>query len=228
MAKIQKKYMLLKENIRNSVAFSGNGSGNRIEMLAYSGGIIKNHWYWNDLAIDLKGIQFNMTKYPILEDHKSDRKIGFCETPQIKGNALHITGQLVDTEAADEFRKNSLAGFPYQSSIFAAPSKVEKLGDGATATVNGFTVTGPANIWRECEFREASICVFGWDRNTQASAFNRRDSDSKLSFEEENEQAINQLMALAHGYKPHTLQSSFAVENDQAVNNLLRLAGQEV
>jgi len=79
--------------------------------------------------------------------------------------------EFVDTETAAEFIKLSKAGFPYESSIYAIPTSVESLEQGVSADVNGMTVKGPASIWRQSVFKEASVCVFGWDSNTSSSAF---------------------------------------------------------
>jgi hypothetical protein len=83
----------------------------------------------------------------------------------------------LSTEASEEFQKLSQEGFPYQSSIYAKPSVVERLDDDATSKVNGITVRGPASIWRKCEFKEMSVCVFGMDSKTRASAFSREEME---------------------------------------------------
>jgi hypothetical protein len=147
-----------------------------MEMAIYSGGIVKNHWFWGDLAIDLAGMSFPKDRYPILEEHNKDKKIGFTGKPLTDGNKLRVdpnTTQFLDTKESKEFQANSMAGFPYQSSVYAKPSVVEKLGDGEAAEVNGMAVKGPMSIWRKSEFKEASVCVFGWDSETQASAFSK-------------------------------------------------------
>ena len=72
---------LVDENCFAAVRFT-DGDGEKkpqLDMLAYSGGIIKGHWYWGDLAIDLSGMSFPKKKFPILEDHMTDKKIGFAK-----------------------------------------------------------------------------------------------------------------------------------------------------
>ena len=44
----------------------------QLDMVIYSGGLIKGHWYWDNLAIDLSGMSFPKKKYPILENHNTD------------------------------------------------------------------------------------------------------------------------------------------------------------
>ncbi len=149
----------------------------RIQMTAYNGKIIKGHWYWGDLAIDLSGIKFGSGKFPILENHDTARKVGFHNgKPDIEDNKLELVPEkthLVDTEAANEFARLSSDGFPYQASIYAKPTEIQRLMKDETTEVNGFTMRGPGTVWRKCEFKEASVCVFGWDSSTKSSAFSR-------------------------------------------------------
>ena len=153
----------------------------RMKMVAYSGGIIPDHWYWDNLAIDLAGIKFNQKRYPILEEHDTTRKIAHMSKPLIEDGKLVVPEDVkfLETEAADEFVKNTSTSppFPYQASIYAKPLSVERLEEGADAEVNGYKFKGPGTIWRECEFREASVCVFGWDSKTTSSAFSREEQE---------------------------------------------------
>ena len=156
----------------------------RLNMVAYSGGVIKDHWYWNNLAIDLKGIKFSKGKFPILADHDTSQKVAFSKDPILANGKIEIDPdktQFVDTEVSKEFQKLSSSGFPYQCSIYAHPTIVERLEEGASVEVNGFTLKGPASVWRECEFKEASVCVFGWDSETAATAFSREEVDIDMN-----------------------------------------------
>ena len=173
----------VEEGCHAHVEFAEDGEGKvvgkKLKMVAYSGGIIKGHWYWDNLAIDLEGIQFKQGKFPVLEDHMTSRKIAVIGKPQITDGKLMApeNATFLSTEASDEFQKLSAEGFPYQSSIYAKPSNVERLEEGASADVNGFTMKGPGTIWRQCEFKEMSVCVFGWDSKTQASAFSKTEME---------------------------------------------------
>jgi hypothetical protein len=148
----------------------------KLNMVAYTGGIIKGHWYWGNLAIDLSGMKFPLKRYPILEDHRTDKKIAFTVKPVIVEGKLTIDPdktEFVDTEESAEFQRLSKEGFPYQSSIYAVPEAVERLEEGVAVDVNGFKMKGPGTVWRQSVFKEASVCVFGWDSQTQSSAFSR-------------------------------------------------------
>lgn len=136
---------------------------------AYSGGLIEGHWFWDKLAIDLGGIRFEKTRYPILKDHLDEFKIGHSGVP-IVGNDLSLDPRdivFLDNEHAAEFLKDIGAGFPFEASIYAVPRVVEEVEPGASVEVNGYKFVGPGNIWRECVYRESSVCVFGWDRQSQ-------------------------------------------------------------
>ena len=165
----------------------GDDKPPKLKLIGYSGGIIKNHWYWDDLAIDLTGIQFS-AKTPILEEHWLDRKIAFTGKPMTENGKLETDPektQFVDTEESLKFQTLSKAGFPYQASLYAKPSIVERISEGEKAKVNGFTMKGPGTIWRKCALKEISVCVFGYDSNTKATAF-ADNEEIELSFEQVN------------------------------------------
>ncbi|MEA2067014.1 MAG: hypothetical protein U9O65_08005 [Thermotogota bacterium] len=169
--------------------FFGEGDEKKpkLKMTAYSGGIIKDHWYWGDLALDLSGMKFN-AKFPILENHDTNRKIAFTDKPILSNGRLEInpdTTKFVDTEVSAEFQKLSAEGFPYQSSVYANPTVVERLSsEDASVEVNGITLKGPGTVFREWELKEASVCVFGWDSKTNATAFSKEEVEIDM---EENE-----------------------------------------
>lgn len=151
----------------------------KMRMLVYSGGIIEGHWYWGKLGIDLKGIKFTRSKYPILENHRTDLKIGFSGKPSINGGVKLENDNVtfLNTEASQEFQETAAEGFPYQASIYAIPSVIERVEDGASVEVNGHTMEGPGSVWRQCEYQEASVCVFGWDKKTEAAVFSKEETE---------------------------------------------------
>jgi len=211
-----------------------------LDMVAYSGKVIKDHFWWGDLAIDIAGMSFPKSKFPILENHDTSKKIAFSKgKPKTDNFQLSMNPdkiEFVDTEIAAEFIKLSKAGFPYESSIYAIPISVERLEKGTSADVNGMTVRGPASIWRQSIFKEASVCVFGWDSNTRSSAFASTEveldievTDLKMAqktlnseevkksmdlvqFKEEHPEAHKELMALVQTEVTTTLQAKFDKE----------------
>ncbi len=157
-----------------SVKFAEGVEGEKkpqLEMLAYSGGIIKDHWYWGDLAIDLEGMEFPKKKFPLLEDHDTSKKLGFIKKLSIENNQLTVTdAEFLDTPESIKFRETSAQGFPYEASIYAKPTKIQSLTKDETAEVNGYTMKGPGTIWRKAIFKESSVCTFGYDSNTKSVA----------------------------------------------------------
>lgn len=172
-----------------------------IEMTAYSGGVIKNHFYWGNLIIDLSGMSFPKKKYPILENHDTDRKIGFTKNVSVNGS-LFIVGDFVDTPESQKFKKLSKEGFPYEASIYAIPTSIKKIEEGEKVKVNGMTVEGPASIWQRSIFRECSCCTFGFDQNTESRALSQDHLKLSLNvngnFEvDEDDLLANEIFALS-------------------------------
>lgn len=167
-----------------SVSVKGDDKDKKLRIVAYSGGIIPNHWYWGNLAIDLKGLKFPKKTYPVLEEHERTRKIAFIEKPDISENKLIAEdGTFVDTEASREFQALSAQGFPYQASIYAIPTVIESVTKEASVVVNGLTMKGPGSVWRQATFKEVSVCVFGHDSNTESRAFNDTNGQLELTWE---------------------------------------------
>jgi len=162
---------------QHALAESEEGKSPKLKMTVYNGKIIRDHWYWDDLAIDLDGMKFSAGKFPILENHNVDRKIAFHSgKPDTSEGKLELYPEkvkFVDTEVAAEFIKLSGDGFPYQASMYAKPTEIQRLSKDETTEVNGFKMSGPGTVWRKCQFKEASVCVFGWDSETKSSAFSR-------------------------------------------------------
>ncbi len=156
----------------------------QLRMTVYSGKPILGHWYWDKLAIDLKGIKFDQSKYPVLEGHCATQKIAFSGKPLI-GDTVVLnpkTTKFVSTEASLQFQKLSMEGFPYQASIYAIPTVLERVANGTTVEVNGYKFKGPGMIWRKCLYQEASICVFGWDKKTEAVAFSKEEVELNMQY----------------------------------------------
>jgi len=156
--------------------FSESTEGVRkFRMVGYSGKVIKGHWWWDNLAIDLDGISFKKPKFPILRDHLTSKELGFTKKPQVsKEEGLVFTEKEVtflENEDVDKFVANSKKGFPYQASISGRPTVIERVEEGSSIEVNGYTLKGPGTVWRKTDFKECSICVFGYDEQTTAQVF---------------------------------------------------------
>jgi len=59
--KIPRGAMRFVDNKCSSSMFTNEGEElSKLNMTIYSGGIIKDHWYWDNLAIDLDGLSFSV------------------------------------------------------------------------------------------------------------------------------------------------------------------------
>lgn len=169
------------ENCLAAVKFSEDDKGEKtpqLEMVGYSGGIIKGHWYWGDLAIDLAGMSIPKTKIPILSEHRIDHKIAFVKKGEInfKDNQLNISGgTFLDNTISQSFQDDSAKGFPFEASIYARPTQIQSLAENETADVNGYTMKGPGTIWRKATLKEVSVCTFGYDSNTKSAAMSENE-----------------------------------------------------
>ncbi len=170
-----------------STAFVGDGENKKpqLNMVIYSGGIVKNHYWWDNLIIDLSGGVFNKKKYPILEGHDRSSKIAYMDGPPIIDKNLRVDpGKtfFVSTPESELFQKVSSEGFPYEASVRVQPLLIESIEKGAASEANGIKLKGPGTIFRKWEFIEGSVCVFGYDRNTNSKAFSNEEIDLDCEF----------------------------------------------
>jgi uncharacterized protein YdaT len=166
------------------VELSGGDDGPKtFAMTAYTGAIMPDI-FGGSIAVDVDGIEFQGKKrYPILEEHNRERKIGVAnKKPDTSNKQVYIDNVIpLSNEKAQEFMTNLEDGFPYQSSISIRPRKIEEVPEGETAEVNNLKFKGPGIIVRSSRFKEASVCVFGRDENTKV----QENSEDEEEFEVE-------------------------------------------
>lgn len=131
------------------------------------------HWYFGTLANELTGLK-HKDSIPIDHVHDQEQILGALDKFEIQSDGLHVSGYLVSTQPGDKaetIAKQMAAGVPYEASIdFSGyPYKIEKLGAGQTATVNGRQMTGPGYIFRESPLRGVALCPYGADQSTSSS-----------------------------------------------------------
>jgi len=217
--------LLLNSKDKRSVSIDEQ---DHLDMVIYSGGTIKDHYYWDNLAIDLEGMSFPKKKYPILQSHDVSQKIAYTGKPSVNGN-LTIDSEstvFVDTPASTEFRRLSKEGFPYESSMYARPTVIERIEEGAAVEVNGMTVKGPATVWRKSIFKEASICVFGFDPQTSATAFSKDILELAVDVQgfDADDVLATRLFNLTQGGQPQEREAALSSEDQATVDQLLSLA----
>jgi len=200
--KAPRKACIFNEDSEVSFADVG-GAGNSFKILGYSGKIIKNHWYWGSLAIDLKGLKFYKKRLAVLESHSKFDRIGFTTKQEIKGD-VRFEGEFLDNVNAQQMKKDIQAGFPMEASLFCPPSIIERVMEGSSVKVNGKVMKGPGAVFREAVIKEVSMCVFGLDTNTKSSA-NADEEEQEIEFslmennimaEEQEIKSVEQFAAL--------------------------------
>lgn len=157
-----------------------------LKIMGYSGGIIKDHWFWGDVIFDLQGIKFAKARTPILHEHFTRSRIGFT-TKQDINNKVNVEGQFLDNEEARALRNDMIAGFPMEASLYVPPLVIENVKADERVEINGLTFKGPGTIFRKSVIREISVCVLGADAKTKSAAYSESDSKTIAFSIKENE-----------------------------------------
>ncbi len=176
--RIPKGALTLQTGGSGEVNLSADGNAiPKLNMVIYSGGALE-HWYWDNLILDLSGARFPKKKYPILQDHITSLKIGYHKGKPICDDNLRFDPDrvvFVSTEESEKFRKVSAEGFPFEASARVRPRNIERVAEGSVAKANGITLKGPGTIFRSWDFIEGSVCTFGVDRQTESSVFSDKE-----------------------------------------------------
>jgi len=157
-----------------------------LKIVAYSGGIIKNHWFWGDTIFDLEGLKFSKARTPILHEHFTSSRIAFTTKQEISKN-VSAEATWLDNVEARALRDDMIAGFPMEASLHVPPLVVENVNAGIEVEVNGLNFKGPGTIFRKALIREISICVLGADAKTKATAYSQDESEQIAFTIKENE-----------------------------------------
>jgi hypothetical protein len=140
----------------------------RFEFVAYTGAAMVPLGWWDDVIIDLTGVQVPSQTLPALVDHMpyTDCVMGQTDTITI-GDSIVASGE-IKAVGEEALKAISLAqtGFQFQASIGARILSREWVDANVTTEVNGRTVTGPCCIVRQCVLREISVVVCGADGDT--------------------------------------------------------------
>jgi hypothetical protein len=162
---------------------------------AYSGDLIRNHWFWGSVIFDLSTTRA-ADRVPVLIQHDPGQRAGFASLTF--GDQITAEGTLMANAHGEAVASESRAGFPWQMSVRIEPDSVEELASGATLTVNGRTVNGPAHIFRNSTIREVSFTPVGADPATDAQAMDHRFTAPKPAEQQDMElkDALDRISAL--------------------------------
>lgn len=159
---------------------------NRFKIVGYSGEIIRDHWYWGNVAFDLSGMEFAKPVTPILAEHNSAVRLGFTDEQEI-GDKVVVEGPFLDNDDAVRLRDDMRKGFPMEASLYVPPLIVEQVSKGSSVKVNGHTLEGPGAVFRKSEIKEVSMCVFGADSNTTSVAATESAESISFNVKEDSE-----------------------------------------
>lgn len=175
---------------------------------AYAGQAV-DRW-WGKLILDIEGMNPAKNSIPIFRNHDTDRIVGHSTGVWKDETHFYVSGE-VSNATKDSLEVIALAdeGFPWQASVRARALRKEILEtEKETADVNGKTVKGPMEIWRETVIEEVSFVPFGADDRTagivmsddeirqQAKLFNIKQGDVDM----DKQELIETLMGEGYGF----------------------------
>ena len=135
---------------------------------AYTGAAVTR--WWGKLVVDVSGI-LSKQNMPIFKNHDSNQIVGYS-TSTSKDSSFRVQGVFSKkTDAAREVIDLAGEGFPWQASIGVMPKTIMEIKEGASMSVNGVDIAGPAEVWSESEVYETSFVPLGADSNTSVAVF---------------------------------------------------------
>lgn len=162
------------------IEFGDNGEGAKsvpITMKARSAQPI-DHPFWGRVVHDMEGMTLHRNRLPI--DYAHGEEIGYLNKFDNTNDGLTVSGALVPTNSPSDPATKVIArqrgGVPYEASInFGGDGiRIQSVGEGEYAEVNGYRFEGPGVIIRHWPLRGVAVCPYGADMNTE-SKFNKAD-----------------------------------------------------
>ena len=152
----------------------------KFEVIATTGELIENHWYWGNLVFDLENIKFAKTKIPSLQHHDIDKRVGYCTSFNVNSEGLVVQGIFLKNKFGKEVSEEAADEFPWEVSGYFEPSSVEFVTE-PTVVNNKLIEASPSNpltIFKNITTKEVSFCTFGADSGTSAKVFNKQSKSS--------------------------------------------------
>ena len=186
--------MFLKLSHEGAVVFdaaereTGNIAPRQFSGVAHSGQVFSR--YGERFIVDLSNIKFR-EKTGVLLEHNPNEKVG-VGTLSIGEQGLMIHGSLLNTEQAQYVAQTADDGFPWELSAHIQSERQEQVNSG-DVVVNGFTVSAPITVLRDCVVREVSFVAVGADAHTHAeilSDFEQAKKGKSMSEKTDNQQAL--------------------------------------
>jgi hypothetical protein len=148
------------------------------------------HPCWGRIVHDLAGMRVKPT-IPLDYVHDAREVIGYLDSfERDNTRGLVCAGALVPfgEDRAAEVAHKGQRGVPYQASIyFGGPGvKIQEIGVGEKAEVNGYSLDGPAVIVRKWPLSGVAICPHGADRGTVVRFSDDQDGEVEFLLERRN------------------------------------------
>lgn len=169
--------------------FAGEKEGQRqFSGVAYSGGVITDHPFFDRVAFDLSNTKFD-TPAPALYRHDEPvgvvLKAGVAKDIQIEGTLF------ADTDAtAKSIASKADGGMPWQLSVGIWHGERDDIGSGKKVKLNGQVLDGPLTVFRNNRIREVSFVPLGADSRTAAQIFESSKGERDMDREQELEQQL--------------------------------------
>lgn len=146
------------------------GAARQFSGVAYGGGIVTDHPYFERVAFDLATTKL-ATPAPALYQHQPE-PIGLIRSATLAAN-IAIAGELFSDvdEQAKSIATKADKGMPWQLSVGIFPGRIEEVRAGAKVDLNGQTFDGPLTVFRDNRIREVSFVSLGADHTTEAHVF---------------------------------------------------------
>lgn len=149
----------------------------RFAGVPYTGGVIRNHWWWGDVAFDLDTMDIEGGtggKIAALMGHDRNKRAGYATEKSISyETGFMVTGNLLSNEHGQAVANDSDEGFPWQMSVDIDPGSIEDIKSGTSVQLNGKQFSGPLTVFRNSRISEISFTATGWDANTIATAMSQ-------------------------------------------------------
>jgi Caudovirus prohead serine protease len=138
--------------------------------VAYTGAPMRPMGWWNDVIIDLAGVQIPSQHRPALRQHDHEQIVGHTTSIKADKNGIPVEGVFSgEQQHVDTVTVPAKNGFQWQLSLGADPIRTEFLEAGEETEVNGRKVVGPMTISRETRIGEISFVPLGADGDTSVT-----------------------------------------------------------
>jgi len=159
-------------HLKQSLSAEGISAG-EIKGIAYSGSVIKNHGFIENLIIELSTLTVAKGKTPIFRDHMPFQVAG--QGVVTIGDDVRIEGKISKKNAfGKEIIDLAEDGFEWEMSLGVYGGDLIEIED---ETINGIHMNYGV-VLRGGEIREVSVVALGADKNTSAEVFNVKTKDS--------------------------------------------------